>query len=57
MDADILLSPVFAENLENPRNSFRIAVKGAYEINDSVFSANTISAIELENKPKRKVKP
>ncbi|RMV87608.1 hypothetical protein [Pseudomonas amygdali] len=42
---------------ENPHDSFRIAVKGSYEINDSMFSGNIISAIEQENKPKRKVKP
>ena len=42
---------------ENPHDSFRIAVKGSYEINDSVFSGNIISAIDQENKPKRKVKP
>ncbi|KPY65378.1 hypothetical protein FOM00_24930 [Pseudomonas sp. ST1] len=42
---------------ENPHDSFRIAVKGSYEINDSMFSGNIINAIDQENKPKRKVKP
>lgn len=43
--------------LENPKDVYRIPMKMSYDINNSVYCGNIITDLEIENKPKKKVKP
>ncbi|KPX42750.1 hypothetical protein ALP68_00369 [Pseudomonas ficuserectae] len=43
--------------LENPKDVYRIPMKMSYDMNNSVYCGNILNDLEIENKPKTKIKP
>lgn len=43
--------------LENPKDVYRIPMKMSYDINNSVYCGNILKDLEIESKPKAKIKP
>ncbi|WP_122324568.1 hypothetical protein [Pseudomonas coronafaciens] len=43
--------------LENPTDVYRIPMKMSYDLNNSVYCGNIVKDLEIENKPKTKIKP